>query len=141
MGYRLQPKVYSLKFEDHPGLEVTARSVSVEELITILKLADAMTGTPDEKQIQQLFGWFMKRVVGWNLEGEDGKPVPATVKGLLGQDFDFALMLIMAWVQAISSVRRPLVEAPAGTGNGTAPGNPLEASIPMSPMPASASGT
>jgi hypothetical protein len=126
-GYRRQPKTYVLKFEDYPGLEIAARSVSIEELLIILELADTMTASPGKKQVEELFGWFAKRLIGWNLEDEDGKPVPATLKGLLGEDFDFGMAVVMAWVQAISPGKSTT------SSNGTVPvgPDPLEASIPM----------
>jgi hypothetical protein len=126
-GYRRQPKTYVLKFEDYPGLEVSCRSVSIEELLKVLKLADEMTSTPGESQVKELFGWFASRLVGWNLEDEDGKPVPATLAGLLGEDFDFGMALVMAWVEAISPGKSKT------SSNGTVPvgPDPLEASIPM----------
>jgi hypothetical protein len=126
-GYRRQPKTYVLKFEDYEGLEVVCRSVSVKELLIVLELADAMTTAPDKKQMEELFGWFVKRLIGWNLEDEDGKPVPATLQGLLAQDFEFALAMVNAWVGAISPGKS------ATSSNGTAPTgpDPLEASIPM----------
>ncbi len=133
-GYRRQPKTYVLRFEAYEGLEVAARSVSVEELLTVLELADKMTGSPNKEQVTDLFGWFAKQLIGWNLEDEDGKPVPATLKGLLAQDFDFALALVNAWVSAISPGKSPpssggMPTAPKG-GPPTGP-DPLEASIPM----------
>lgn len=136
-GYRLQRKTYSLKFEEYPGLEVTARSVSVGELLQVLQLADQVTGSPDGGAVTRLFGWFSNRVVDWNLEDEDGEPVPPTVDGLLGVEFDMALRLVMAWVQAVSAVRLPTVTAPTAgppaNGNGTGPASQVEESIPMTP--------
>ena len=133
-GYRRVPKTYVLKFEDYPGLEVAARSVSVEELLAVLKLADTLTTSPDEKQMTELFGWFVRRLIGWNLEDEDGKPVPATLKGLLAQDFEFALAMVNAWVEAISPGKSPPsaggVPAPTGPPGGMPPGL-AEASTPM----------
>lgn len=137
MGYRRPARVFRLRFEDEPELEVMARSVPVGELLDIMKLADKMTGAPDEKSVKELFGWFAKRVIGWNLENEDGTPVPATLEGVLGQDFDFALKLVMAWVQAVSSVQVPLATTSAGS---TASPDPVEGTIPMTPM-ASPAGT
>lgn len=127
MGYRRPSKVYKLRFEDEPELEVMARSVPVGELLDIMELADQMTGAPSKADIEALFTMFAERLISWNLEDEDtGEPVPADAAGVLSQDFDFALKLILAWVQAVSSVAAPLVT----TSTGTAP-NPMEAMIPM----------
>lgn len=126
MGYRLEPKVYNLKFEDHPGFELTVRSVKVGELLTIMKLAASLGEKTADEQVRDLFGRFARQITGWNLEDEHGKKIPATLDGLLSlDDFGFVMSLVTAWVEAITGTKSPT--APAG---GT-PG--LEASIPMTP--------
>ena len=148
MGYRRQPKVYNLKWEDEPGLEVLARSPSVGELLKITRLADELSAPSDEKdkQLTEFFGWFARHLIGWNLEegdGEDaeGKPVPPDLHGVLSLDMELAMKIAMTWVQAISGTLPPLA-APSSETDGT---NPLEGSIPMSPpspvSSESASGT
>lgn len=127
-GFRRKRKVFKLTFEDYEGLEVEVKSVPVRKLLDVLQLADAMTGKPTQEQVEELFGWFADRIVSWNYEDEDGNPLPATLDTLLDDDFDFALKMVMAWVQAVSAITVPSIEAPA---NGTTP-DPLEASIPMS---------
>jgi hypothetical protein len=131
VGYRRQPTIYHLTFEDYPGLEVFAKSVSVEEYLAVAKLADAMTSKPGEEQVKELFGWFAKRLVKWNLEEEDGKPVPATLKGLLGEELLFGYRIVMSWVNQVVGVSAPLRSASGGGGTAT---DPLEAQIPMTPM-------
>ena len=132
MGYRRQPTVYRLIFQEYEGLEVMARSVSVEELLKITGLANQMTSKPDNKQVEALFGFFAKRLVSWNLEDEDGKPVPATLKGLLGEELGFILNIVQAWVRAITGVSPPLLN---GSSGGPAGRSPLEDSIPMTVAP------
>ena len=134
MGYRCQPTVYKLIFQEYEGLEVMARLVSVEELLKITGLALQMTTKPDDKQVAELFGWFGKRLVSWNLEDEDGKPVPATLNGLLAQEMGFVLKIIQAWVRAITGVLPPLQN---GSSGGPAGRNPLEELIPMTAAPGS----
>lgn len=154
MGYKRPVKLYKIRFEDEPDLEVTAKSLPVGHLLGVMKLADQMTANADPKEMRSLFGVFAKRLVEWNLEEEDGTPVPPVlaqcresgrdipaegrctehaereepcpVTGLLAQDLDLALRLVLAWIQAVSSVQVPTA-APA-TGTGTAG---MEASIPM----------
>jgi hypothetical protein len=120
-GYRRIPKTYVLKFEEHPGLEVVTRSVSVEELLKVQRVAVAFGEDSSEANLKELFGWFIKRLTGWNLEDENGRPIPPTLASLLAEDFDFALKLVMAWVEAVTPGK-------AGTPAETVP----ESSIPMS---------
>jgi hypothetical protein len=133
-GYRRQRTTYRLKFEDPAmeGLEVVARSASVQTLLTITSLADAATENPETKVVHEVLALFGDSLVSWNLEDGDGTPVPADVMGLAGQDMDFVLAVIMAWVQAVSQVRAPL---PAASGIGPQPAP--EASLPMEPLPSS----
>lgn len=129
MGYRRPSKQYRLTFEDEPELEVLAKSVPIGDLLDIMAVADRMTTAPAKEDVEKLFGWFGDRLISWNLETEDGEPVPATKGGLLAQDFDFALRLVLAWVQAVSSVAAPLVTT--STGMTTSSPDPVEATIPM----------
>lgn len=136
MGYRREPTIYHLTFEEHPGLEVFARSVSIEEYLSIAKLADQMTTKPGEEQIKELFTWFAKRLVKWNVEDEDGKPVPPTVKSLMGEELGFAMKLVMAWVNKVVGVSAPL---PTASVAGASSPDPMEAMIPMTAATGSSS--
>ena len=128
MGYRRSPKVYQLSYEQFPGLEITARSVPVGELLDILKLADSMAAEPSQQKIAKLFKWFADKIIAWNYEDEDGKPLEPTLKTLQGEEFDFIIALITGWVKAISSAAVPLAQA----SNGMSRRDPVEESIPMS---------
>ena len=44
----------------------------------------------------------------WNLEDEDGKPVPMTVEGLETLPTDFVLFVLDQWTQQIGKVPVPL---------------------------------
>ena len=110
MGYRKQPKRYRLKFEDHPGLEVTMGSVAVGDFLELAKL---VTDTNAEA-VGKLLGIFADALVSWNLE-DDAGAVPADVKGVAAQDFDFVLELVMAWMEAIASVDTPLKQPSASS--------------------------
>lgn len=131
MGYRRQPTIYRLLFEEYEGLEVMARSVSIDEYLKITRLADEMTTRPGEEQVKEMFAWFAKRLVSWNLEDEDGTPVPATLHGLLGEELPFATAIVMAWVNKVVRVDPT---SPPGSSPGASPPDPLEASIPMEPV-------
>lgn len=136
MGYRYEPPAYRLRFEDHPGLEITARSVSISEYLQVTSLADQMTSNPGKEQIAELFGWFAQRLVAWNLEDGDGKPLPAAVASLMSLDLPFAVKIVLSWVQAVAGVSAPL---PNASRSGATPqassleASLLEASAPVTP--------
>jgi hypothetical protein len=129
-GYQRTPKVYKLRFEDdeYDGLVVRARSIRLGaflELSTLVGVDPTSMRPEDTAKIEQLFQAFAGALVDWNLEDEDGTPVPATFEGLASQEADFVLPIVKAWFAAVASVPRPL---PAGSSNGQ---QSLEASIPM----------
>jgi len=136
MGYRRSPKAYRLKFEDPDlaGLEVTARSLPLGDFLKVAELAGTGAGN-GMKSAGQLFAAFASALVEWNLEDDDGQPVPATLEGVHSQELDFMMTVVMAWIQAMSAVDTPL---PGGSPNGVpsalAPSLPME---PRSPNPPS----
>lgn len=152
-GYRKKEKIYVLKFEDMEGLEVRARGSSVGELMDLMALARLGGGhkftAEDVKDIDGLFGLFASKLISWNLETEDGAPITfdpemvtlygsdgsvisrletdaeAKTRVFRAQDMDFAMDLVLAWVDAVIGVPAPLEQK-------SDDGAPWEAgSIPM----------
>jgi len=135
VGFIRQRRVYRLNFADDTelaGLEVRARSVPLGEFMSIVGLAD--TAEPGSEEMQRLFSGFVAQLVSWNLEAEDGQPVPADLEGLYSQDFEFAMQLVLAWIEAIASVPGPLGAASPSGETSPAPSLPME---PLSPSPGS----
>jgi hypothetical protein len=140
--YQRKPKLYELKFEDYPGFEVTMKGLSIESFMSLARQASGMRGLDLKNaegadlekamdQIDGLFTRFAKSLKAWNLDDDDGQPVPETADGVRSQDLDFILEITMAWMDAIASVDIPLPQ-PAN-GSGTFP----EGSLPMEPLSAS----
>lgn len=138
MGYRRPVKTYVLEFEDPEmhGLIVRARKASVKQLMEIMDLADAVREKPTKEEINELFGVFADQIKSWNLEDEDGVPVPATLAGLISQDFEFVMPVIYAWIDAIQGVPAPLAQN-SGDGAPSPPEAPVALSIPMEAWSAS----
>jgi hypothetical protein len=133
MGYVRQRKVYRLRFadEDMAGLVVQARSAPVGQFLGLAKLAELKGGdfrAEDAERIDELFRGFASCLVDWNLEGEDGTPVPATLEGIYTQETDFILQIIFAWIEAIAGVSVPL--GPRSSDGGKS----LEGSMPMATL-------
>lgn len=110
MGYRRGRKVFRLSFEDEPELEVYAYSTSLGKVLGLLELVqgEGQVGLKDVAKLDELMGTFAESLKEWNLEQEDGTPVPATLDGLKTQDLDFVLELILAWMEAVVSISGPL---------------------------------
>lgn len=114
MGFRKQARTYSLNWgsdSPYPELSVRAKSLPVKELLLLVRTMDAVSsegiaGSGDA--MAQLFGLFAGALSEWNLENEDGTPVPATLEGVEGQDLDFVVAVIMEWMKALVGVSPPL---------------------------------
>lgn len=140
MGYVRKKKVFNLSWGEGTeleGLHVRVRSIPLGQFMELAALAELKNMktqgfTPDMKEkVDGLFEVFADALVSWDLEdepaieGDPPVPVPATLGGVMAQDFDFILEIILAWMDAVGSVGDPL--APRSTGGGQFP----EGSIPM----------
>lgn len=131
MGYVRNRKQYKLVFEDaeFAGLEVVARSASVEAYQRIAELASREFSSPpspaDLEEIEHLLRCFAAVLVSWNLEEPEGVAVLPTLDGLKSQDLPFAQVIILAWMEAVAGVSLPLGQ-PSTDG-----AQSLEASLSM----------
>lgn len=120
MGWQLPDKyrnTYLLVFADPDfhGLEVRVRRVSFDALRTAASLSDidaekARAGQLsgfDLEKIDRMVEQFASALIGWNLEDEQGQPVPATLEALRAQDIALVLELIDAWMYAVSQSEMP----------------------------------
>lgn len=117
MGYKPKRTLYKLTFEDPDlaGLEVTARSISVDGLLGMIDMyeqaqgVDAQKFTPEDvKLLTDLFARFVKVLASWNIEDDDDQPVPMTVEGLQSLELDFVMQLIEAWISGMVQAPPPL---------------------------------
>lgn len=106
-GFRLGPKTARIVFEgtDYDGAEVVVR-LSVP-LGLALQFQD-MTEV-DMEDRSRLFDSFARiALVEWNLEEEDGEPVPCNAAGLASIPFDLANIVMTQWAEAIGNLPGPL---------------------------------
>ena len=138
MGYKAKKRIYVIRDwpdEDMEGLEVKARSVKLKKFV---EMGSAMSGaklTMSAENIEEgvdavndLLTMFADALVSWNLEDEDGTPVPATLDGLLDQDNEFAMRIVHTWMEIIAG-------APAGLKKDLTNGETSQVeSLPMEPL-------
>jgi hypothetical protein len=104
MGYRrkrAEQPIYRLVFADDElaGLEVDCRPAPLGVVQDFTKLAEFVgTRAQELAATAMVLETFGQSLVGWNLEDEDGTPVPATIEGLLAQDTPFVMRIIEAWM-------------------------------------------
>lgn len=128
MGYKRQATIFELVFEEFKDdngqpLEVQTRSVPIGKLLSLVRLSGLADFSDDEKfteedikNVEKLFQVFAKALVKWNLEEQEDplddsspwKPVPTTFEGVMDQDIDFMLKIVLRWVQTISNVTKDL---------------------------------
>lgn len=147
MGHRIKRKVFALHFEegsDLAGATVKVRSIPFGDFTAMIGLAGAageainesstaeqILGAIDPQDVAQLgrlLTRFGEALVEWDLEEEDGTPIPATPEGVAGLDTDVALDIIGPWVHAVQGGVRPGSPLPDASGSGT---SSAEASLPM----------
>lgn len=110
MGYKRPQTVYKLVFDDHEGLEVRAASVPIGRLIEVSAQAEKLReGDADSfESVADLFALFGESLRSWNLEEDDGSPIPATVDSVMSLEFGFAAAILVAWFDAVGGVPAPL---------------------------------
>lgn len=100
MGFKRNPKIYNLVFDettDYPGLEVQVRTLTMGQLVSVWAGEGGRS-----------FDLFMDRLVGWNLETEDGEPVPVTREAVEAEDDDMIQAIVKRWTDAVLGVPAPL---------------------------------
>lgn len=127
MGYVAQRKTVKLQFEtpEHAGMEVSARVLSLGELLEVADQADRARAGAGLSEVRNLVKVFADALAGWNLERADGSAVPKTLAGVMSLDTDLALTMILAWFDGMVSIGSHL-------GKGSSSGRQFpEVSIPM----------
>lgn len=123
MGYKRETKHYQLVFANPElnGLKVTARGLNIGDFMKVTGI-----GTEGNVPLSYMLQRFAESLVDWNLEDEDGIPVPATVEGVMSQDMDFMMGIAAVWIDALHGVSPPLASGSTGVGPSLAESIPME---------------
>jgi len=132
MGFRAPSTIFKLNFKGElEGLEVATKSVPTGDLMDLMRMAVSLGSRgsdikpEDMDAVNSLFAGFAKALLSWNLEDEEGEPIPATLEGIVGQEFNFVIAIIMTWVEAVAGVNIDLEkDSPSGKTS-------MEGNIPM----------
>lgn len=137
MGFTPKKTIYRLDFEgtDLDGAEVRMRASSLGLAFDVVGLigVDEDNATPEdiERALQQ-YVELADHLVSWNLDDDNGDPLPADLEGLKTLEIRYVRMIAEAWQRAQVDVPGPL---PSGLSNGQQPPDLL--GIPMATIPAS----
>ncbi len=123
MGFKAKKKLYLLDFQgtNLEGLEIYVRGASLGRMLDLTNLAtlgqDIKSGgfsSQDLDSIKEIFSLFIEKVDRWNLEDEDGNPVPVSYEAFMDLDPGDAMQAITAWQSAILEVPAPLEQKSSG---------------------------
>lgn len=126
MGYKRQAKLYELVFDgpddgEMKGFECKVRGVTMGAYLELARKREESSVDTTMDLIEDLAG----NLVAWNLEYDDGTPVPVSKEAVLSEDSDFVTKIFDRWMRAIGGVEAPL---DSGSNSGD---RALEASLPM----------
>ncbi len=111
MGYKHQIPRINITFpegHDYHGCEVTLRRLKTGEWLDITGLGGGDADKPTVRHVGDQLLTMADKLISWNLEDEDGTPVPTTVEAVLEQDQALMLAILGQWIDGIAGVSAPL---------------------------------
>ncbi|MFJ8146553.1 hypothetical protein ACIQ6R_16000 [Streptomyces sp. NPDC096048] len=123
MGYRPKRRIFELDFTgtEWEGLEASMRGLTVGEELEFYQLRNKEGSGPE------FFTLLTRLLVSWNVEDDEGQPVPCTFEGVCSQDTAMVSAILDAGQKAASGVSDPLPQSsPDGEPSPAVP-------IPMAP--------
>jgi hypothetical protein len=115
MGYKRKPKTFLLEFEDeeYKGLEIEMKGLPVAGFLTMMKVME--TEEKNQSVLATMFRLFATGLVSWNMEDEEGNPLPANYDSVQTLDTDFVTQTVAAWMEGMSGVSKDLgKDSPSG---------------------------
>lgn len=133
MGF-VRSRIFKITWDegtDLAGLEIRARAVSMGQFLEFQEYADKIDDG-DTDAIKQIMAMFAGVLVSWNLETQDDEdappvPVPPTLESLYAQDLEFALAVILKWMDVAAGVTDDLGKESTSTERFPEGSIPMEA--------------
>lgn len=128
MGFRAPKSRLKLKFaaEEFAGFEVVMRRMTFDDALTfdegtLRELRRQVNdGTADPEVIDEhmaaMHAGLVAAIREWNLEDDEGNPVPVSVATLRAQEVDFFWTLVHAWIMAMALKVDDDTKAPSSDG-------------------------
>ena len=116
-GYRLKKRRLKLEFEGgfYEGVEIGCNLSASAGLVK--EVQDAAIG----EDIDILYALARDQVIlDWNLEDEEGNPIPLNDEGFRQVDHNLVMTIINSWLQNIGKIDHPL-ESASSNGHTPAP--------------------
>lgn len=126
MGYRRKQETLLVEYGGElAGLQVHVRQASPAVMRRVVAAAELVGDVPVTEQavtILDLCDAFGQLLAAWNLEDDDGVPVP--VEALADQDVPFVMALVYGWLDAVT-IRAQQLTAAQGVDEATLPVEPV----------------
>src|SRR3990167_7089331 len=107
MGFKEPRRTARLIFEgDYEGAEVVVRlDVDVQ---TVLEFTGMVTdATEGEAALAMMRRFGDDMLVSWNVEDDDGHPIPATAEGFMRRTWPFINLILSHWLEAVRGIAPP----------------------------------
>lgn len=134
MGYRKTTRRVQVSLQGHTeyGMDpefpqASVRGKNLDEYLRLMGYTDAAEGDERTGIVRQLEE-FADSLISWNLEADDGTPLPCTREAFFGIDNDLALALATKWLDILGGKVDESSPLPASSPSGEP--SPV-ASIPM----------
>jgi hypothetical protein len=124
MGYRKVPTIYTINdIAGEDGLIVRLKAIKIGKLRKLMAVVDSDEDDIKEEQLDEIFKLLEQGLVSWNLEDEEGQPIPSDMSGIDEQELPFIMKILAAWLENMTGVDDDLGKgSPSGE---SFPGRPL----------------
>ncbi len=101
-GFRPARAPFKLDFDitEYAGLQISVRPVPMSVMLDVT----ASATTSDAQAFRHIAATLAYALESWNVEDDDGHPVPADLDGLMSQDPRFVTAVIRAWTDAMYGI-------------------------------------
>jgi len=129
MGFKVPNATIALKFagEAYEGLEVLVRKGSVADAMRAEAMYNKAKDASEAQGAKLVFEFLVDFIVSWNVEGDDGTPVPVTVDALVQFPAEFAWDIFSAFIDQTSGVSSDLGKDSGSTETAPAESIQMEA--------------
>ena len=106
-GFRIPDKIAVITFEgtDYDGAEIRAKLNVNFKYFSEIQAAISEDST-NGLRVAELFGDHA--LIDWNLEDDDGDPVPANAEGMTMIPVELVNLMVGHWAEAVSDIPDPL---------------------------------
>jgi len=106
-GFRIPDKIAVITFEgtDYDGAEIRAKLNVNFRYFSEIQAAISEDST-NGLRVAELFGDHA--LIDWNLEDDDGNPVPANAEGMTMIPVELVNLMVGHWAEAVSDIPDPL---------------------------------